>query len=303
MVESFNRAAGELFGYEENEAVGQPFGSMVARKGAGREERSATDMLQHTYVGRSQEWIGYRKDGTTFSMELDLSDVQLETRKVHIGCLRDISERQTYTETLQHQALHDRPDGPPEPRAVRRPREQRDPRGLRHEGAARAARDGPRRLQARQRHARPPAAATSCSSWSPSVWSTACATATPSRGSAATSSGSSCSAAATWPAPPPSPGRSRRRSSRRSSSTGTTIDVQGEHRHHARARARRQHRRPAAPRRSGDVRRQAARAAATRCSRPSRRTRPRAGSRCSATCATASSATSSSCTTSRRSTS
>jgi diguanylate cyclase (GGDEF)-like protein/PAS domain S-box-containing protein len=107
VVESCNRAAGQLFGYDEDEAIGQPFGSMIARKGAGREERSATDMLRHTRSGRSQEWIGSRKDGTKFSMELDLSDVQLGDRISYIACLRDISERERYTETLQHQALHD----------------------------------------------------------------------------------------------------------------------------------------------------------------------------------------------------
>ena len=107
VVESCNRAAGELFGYDEDEAVGQPFGSMIARKGAGRDERSGTDMLQHTSNGHSQEWIGYRKDGTKFSMELDLSDVQLGDRISYIACLRDISERERYTETLRHQTLHD----------------------------------------------------------------------------------------------------------------------------------------------------------------------------------------------------
>ena len=40
-------------------------------------------------------------------MELDLSEVQLGDRTIHIACLRDISERQTYTEALQYQALHD----------------------------------------------------------------------------------------------------------------------------------------------------------------------------------------------------
>jgi diguanylate cyclase (GGDEF)-like protein/PAS domain S-box-containing protein len=107
VVESCNRAAGVLFGYGEDEAVGQSFATMIARKGAGREERSATDMLRHTYVGRSQEWIGHRKDGTKFAMELDLSDVQLGSRRSYIACLRDISERERYNETLQHQALHD----------------------------------------------------------------------------------------------------------------------------------------------------------------------------------------------------
>ena len=113
VVESCNRAAGELFGYDEDEAVGRPFGAMVARKGAGREERVGTGMLDHTQAGRSQEWIGYRKDGSKFSMELDLSDVQLGSRISYIACLRDISERERYTETLHHQALHDSLTGLP----------------------------------------------------------------------------------------------------------------------------------------------------------------------------------------------
>jgi diguanylate cyclase (GGDEF)-like protein len=40
-------------------------------------------------------------------MELDFSHVELGTGSMHIGCMRDVSERQTYTATLQYQALHD----------------------------------------------------------------------------------------------------------------------------------------------------------------------------------------------------
>ena len=64
-------------------------------------------LSEHQREGRSAKSTGRRKDGSTFPMDLELSDVQLGTRKIHIGCLRDISERQTYTETLQYRALHD----------------------------------------------------------------------------------------------------------------------------------------------------------------------------------------------------
>jgi len=97
IIESFNRAATELFGYSEREAVGEPFALMVGQAYMPRAQGSS----------RSAESTGRRKDGSTFPMELDLSEVQLGTRTVHIGCLRDISERQTYTENLQYQALHD----------------------------------------------------------------------------------------------------------------------------------------------------------------------------------------------------
>jgi len=95
LIASFNRAATELFGYDEPAAIGQPFASMVSSVGADG------DSAPH---GGS---IGRRKDGSTFPIEQNLSHVQLGTRTVHIACLRDVSERKAYTEALQHQALHD----------------------------------------------------------------------------------------------------------------------------------------------------------------------------------------------------
>ncbi len=67
----------------------------------------ARPMQARSGSSRSAESTGRRKDGSTFPMELDLSEVQLGTRTIHIGCLRDISERQTYTEALQYMAMHD----------------------------------------------------------------------------------------------------------------------------------------------------------------------------------------------------
>jgi len=110
-IESFNRAAIDLFGYSEEEAVGQRFSSLIESKfpsdfPAG--ERSQQHFLaEHRQRGRATASVGRRKDGSTFQVELDLSDVELGSRTVHIGCLRDVSERQTYTDALQYQALHD----------------------------------------------------------------------------------------------------------------------------------------------------------------------------------------------------
>ena len=111
LIETFNRAATALFGYGEQEAIGQPFSIMVASLYGGDgaiHHRPAQQRLgQQDRSATAAESIGRRKDGSTFAMELALSDVQLGSRRVHIGCLRDISERQTYTEALRHQALHD----------------------------------------------------------------------------------------------------------------------------------------------------------------------------------------------------
>ncbi|HYI36179.1 MAG TPA: EAL domain-containing protein [Thermoleophilaceae bacterium] len=86
-IESFNPAATELFGYEEEDAVGRPFTDLVS-----------------SGVGVAS---GHRKDGSSFPIELDVRHVELGTGGVQIACLRNIAERQTYVEALKYQALHD----------------------------------------------------------------------------------------------------------------------------------------------------------------------------------------------------
>jgi PAS domain S-box-containing protein len=99
VIESVNRAAVELFGYDEVEAIGTLFATIVSPKVG---DDPATDT-----AGRPVEAVGHRNDGSTFPIELELSDVLLGARKVHIGCLRDIFERQTATEARRYQAVHE----------------------------------------------------------------------------------------------------------------------------------------------------------------------------------------------------
>jgi len=117
VIQSFNRAACELFGYTEQEAVGHAFSLLVGPRYpadfASHAEANQQLLSPQPRGARAAEPVGRRKDGSTFPMELDLSDVELETGTIHIGCLRDISERQSYTEALQHQALHDSLTGLP----------------------------------------------------------------------------------------------------------------------------------------------------------------------------------------------
>ena len=226
VIQSFNRAASELFGYTEQEAIGQPFSMIVRPKYPGdfasHAEANQQLLSPQPRGARAAEPVGRRKDGSMFPMELDLSDVELETGTIHIGCLRDISERQSYTEALQHQALHDNLTGLPNRVLFGDRVDARDPGGAADRRLARAAGHGPRRLQARQRHARAPARRRAAQARHRTARSTACATATRWRGSAATSSGSCRRRPPTWRAPRASSGRSSRRSSRPSSSTVTS---------------------------------------------------------------------------------
>ena len=107
-IESFNRAATELFGHEAKEVVGKPASLLLESEDLADlrvEPRQGGDPAEA--VSRPITGTAKRKDGSTFPMEFALSDVNLMHGHIDIACIRDISERYTYVEALKHQALHD----------------------------------------------------------------------------------------------------------------------------------------------------------------------------------------------------
>jgi len=111
LIESFNRAASQLFGYREEEVIGQPL-QMIAAP-SHQDEFSASARARwglldaNDIPAESSETVGCRKDGSCFPMELDVSQMQIGERTFAIACLRDISGRKAYLDALEHRALHD----------------------------------------------------------------------------------------------------------------------------------------------------------------------------------------------------
>ncbi len=111
LIETFNRSARALFGYSEDEAVGQPLKLLVAPSRHvefSHAARAKPDSANASGVpANSSETIGCRKDGTSFPMEMDISQMQIGQDTSTIACVRDISGRQAYTKALEDRMLHD----------------------------------------------------------------------------------------------------------------------------------------------------------------------------------------------------
>ncbi len=95
-VDSFNPAAEKIFGYSAEEVIGKNV-KMLMPQPYQREHDGYLYNYHSTgtkkIIGIGREVEGLRKDGSTFPLELAVSEVKLDNRKLFIGMTRDITER------------------------------------------------------------------------------------------------------------------------------------------------------------------------------------------------------------------
>ena len=110
-ISYWNPAAAHIFGYTNDEAIGQNLHSMLAPSRYKMEYEPALLKFQHSGRGdaieKTLELKALRKSGEEFSMELSLSAVQLKDGWHAVGIIRDISERKQAEETIRRMAYHD----------------------------------------------------------------------------------------------------------------------------------------------------------------------------------------------------
>jgi diguanylate cyclase (GGDEF)-like protein/PAS domain S-box-containing protein len=109
LIESCNPAAERIFGYSAEELVGQPVtllwpnsaGEELADVGTDESSAGASALAAH------REVKGHRKDGAALPIDLVISDLLLEDRRLFIAVVRDVTERKAFEAQLAHLAFHD----------------------------------------------------------------------------------------------------------------------------------------------------------------------------------------------------
>lgn len=96
IIQSFNRAAEKVFGYNVQEVLGKNVNILMPAPHHENHDRYISNYLEtgeKQIIGTGREVRGKRKDGTTFPIELSVSEVKWGDEKFFSGIIKDISER------------------------------------------------------------------------------------------------------------------------------------------------------------------------------------------------------------------
>lgn len=109
MVTEFNPAAGRLFGYDPSEVIGRSVNMLMPDSYAQDHDRhvAASSAPVQRPVGRERQMVGRRKNGGEFPIELTVGTRVLDGKVIHVGVIRDITERKANEESLRRLANTD----------------------------------------------------------------------------------------------------------------------------------------------------------------------------------------------------
>lgn len=103
-VQSFNRSAERIFGYNLIEVIGQNVKMLMPEPYRGGHDGYLShymDTGERKVIGIGREVVGQRKDGTTFPMELGINEMHIGIERMFVGTVRDITERKESEAAIQ----------------------------------------------------------------------------------------------------------------------------------------------------------------------------------------------------------
>jgi len=103
-IQTLNPAAVALFGYSPDEVQGQNIKMLMPQPYAAEHDSYLHNFLttgDKKVIGIGREVTGKRKDGTTFPMELAVSEMEVNGDRMFTGIVRDITERKRAEIELQ----------------------------------------------------------------------------------------------------------------------------------------------------------------------------------------------------------
>ena len=110
MIDTVNRAVEKMFGYSSAELLGTNVLLLIPEP---YRKEHRLHIEQYLMTGRGRlinnhvEVIGLHKNGTTFPVELSLSEMFIGDKRYFVGVARDITDTKQQTAALEYQALHD----------------------------------------------------------------------------------------------------------------------------------------------------------------------------------------------------
>ncbi len=107
IITSFNQASERIFGYQANEVIGQNVKMLMPDPYQHAHDgyiQRYKDTKEARIIGTGRQVEGLRKDGSTFPLELAVSESQLHNRRFFTGIVRDISEQVEAAQALHSSA-------------------------------------------------------------------------------------------------------------------------------------------------------------------------------------------------------
>ena len=112
-METFNYAAEKMFGHDSSAIIGRPMHVLLPPKWRYVVPQALNRSLFSAAPQERLEAMGLRRDGSSFSIELSVSEFHLSGTRKLIGIIRDITERKQFETQILHQATHDALTGLP----------------------------------------------------------------------------------------------------------------------------------------------------------------------------------------------